>query len=61
MKLKIIKLPPLKAAKVDRSWERSITCIRREDGSMHYNLRHYRHKLTDDGWLVVERRKTPRS
>lgn len=59
MKLKIVRLPEFKPTKVDESWKRSITCIRREDGSMHYNLRHYRHKLTDDGWLLVERRKTP--
>ena len=60
MKLKIIKLPPLKTSKVERSWESSITCIRRHDGSMQYNLRHYRFKHTEDGWLVVERLKTPR-
>ena len=53
---KIIKLRPVKATKrPERDWLKSITCIKQGD-SMHYNPRHYRFKIDDDGWLVVRRK-----
>lgn len=53
---RIIKLKPGKATKqTERDWLKSITCIKQGD-TMHYNPRHYRFKIDDDGWLVVRRK-----